>query len=225
MHTSLRWKELHIEENLATMRSDIRRELDSLRPENINDREKMNRWMDDIDQVERRITRIRTHLQPKVEHNLGYRFEDPDMFVIALFQPSTKNLFLEIETHFRGKTGNMTPLEVIREMADIPEAAKTLAWVGDAALHLAVLQEIWVDRVAGVGALTERRKDYVKNANLAKLSDHWDLFSHRIHFDLKEPVQEAEHVKGTLVESIYGIIFLQGGLRDVARAVHLIRPP
>jgi ribonuclease-3 len=61
--------------------------------------------------------------------------------------------------------------------------AKTLAWIGDAAINLAVIFEIWEPLIAKVGILTNERKKLVENSNLARLCDKWNVYDYRIHFD------------------------------------------
>lgn len=145
------------------------------------------------------------------------------MLLLAFFMPSTRNLFSEILVHF-GDGGCILSGKELAEMARLPEAAEALAWIGDAALKIGVLPEIWSPRVVDAGTLPERRKAYESNANMARLCDRWGLYEHRIHLDPPVPKGNVGHVKGTLVEAVLGIIFLQCGLKGIARAATLLRP-
>jgi hypothetical protein len=59
---------------------------------------------------------------------------------------------------------------------------------------------------------------------MAKLCDAWGLYGFRIHFDPDTPSKsEMNHDKGTLLEAIYGIIYLEKEYKMVLKKVtHLI---
>jgi len=221
MHRTLRWHEVGVEKNLAVLRDGLSRKVAAL-PEG-RERVLTARWLESVEGILRLIGSIRTAVQPVVERDLGFQIENEEMFVLAFFQPSTKNLFLEIATRF-GEGGCSLSPEDLAEMARLPEAAEAVAWIGDAALKIGVLPEIWSPRLADAGALSERRKVYESNENMALLCDRWGLYEHRIHFD--PPVEKGDpaHVKGTLVEAVLGIVFLQCGMKGVARTAHLLAP-
>jgi len=96
----------------------------------------------------------------------------------------------------------------------------------DAALKIGLLPAIWDQEIANAGNLTKNRKAYDRNSNLALLCDRWNLYEHRIHFDAEIPrsARTINHAKGTLVESVFGILFLREGLKGVASATELLKP-
>jgi len=160
------------------------------------------------------------------EADLGYSLGDREQFVIAMFRPSTRNLFDEIAEDARsGGWCTLTDAE-LRELAHLHEAAGALAWIGDAALKIGLLPAIWDQEIANAGNLTKNRKAYDRNSNLALLCDRWNLYEHRIHFDAEIPrsARTINHAKGTLVESVFGILFLREGLKGVASATELLKP-
>jgi len=99
-----------------------------------------------------------------------------------------------------------------------------LALLGDAAIDMAILHHIWKPRASDVGYLTERRSGLVSNEHLSKKCDEWRLYENRIHFDPPTPTKsEMEHIKGTLVEAFYGVIYIEMGFRKVLEmVVHLV---
>ncbi|MDD1671584.1 MAG: hypothetical protein LUO82_01110 [Methanomicrobiales archaeon] len=230
MHRSLRWKDVGIEEKLERLHSCVIQLLQKAPPARSSEREKFTRWGENLQELRRKIADIREQVLPLLERDLGNSLVSGEILFLALFQPSTRNLFSEIEVHLqRGGTCALTPLE-LGELALLPESAKTLAWVGDAALSLAVLNQIWVPSITRVGELTEKRKEYVQNTNLARLCDRWELYEHRLHLDPpSDPTtltrETVDHLKGTLVEAIFGILFLAGGVTAVADAIPLLQPP
>jgi hypothetical protein len=224
MHRSLTWTPIDIEKKLHILREGLREHRARLPPADLHVAQKMDAWIEKIDEILQTIEGIRTVVQPHVEADLGFSPGSSEQLILCMFQPSTRNLFDEIEIHFRDHGGCALSSEELLQMASLSQAAETLAWIGDAALKIGVLPEIWTPQVAEAGVLTERRKAYESNANQAILCDRWQLYEHRIHFDPPGHRADVIHVKGTLVESILGMIFLEGGLRRIARAARLLRP-
>jgi ribonuclease-3 len=221
MHQTLRWHEVGIERNLAALRDGLAGKVAAL--PGGRERALTARWLASVEEILRQIASVRLVVVPAVERDLGFSIENDEIFVLSLFQPSTKNLFSEINAHF-GEGRCALSAGALAEMARLPEAAEALAWIGDAALKIGVLPEIWSPRLAEVGLLSERRKAYESNANMARLCDRWGLYEHRIHFDPPVEKGDPDHVKGTLVEAVLGIVFLQCGLKGVARAARLLAP-
>ncbi|NYT04882.1 MAG: hypothetical protein GKC04_00700 [Methanomicrobiales archaeon] len=184
----------------------------------------MRRWLDQLAAVADAIRVVRANVVPAIEADTGIPFSRPDLVILALFQPSTRNLFAEIGDHFRGTGACALSDADLERLAGLSDAAAALAWIGDAALKIGVLREIWNPDVRDAGLLTERRKRYESNANMARLCDRWHLYEHRIRLENDTAAGERDHLKGTLVESVYAILFLEGGLARVAEAVHLLRP-
>lgn len=224
MHRSLTWNLPGIEERLATLRDDLVREVPSL---STGDAARFRRWIRDIEMISAKAAVIAGTVQLEVEADLGYSLGDREQFIIAMFRPSTRNLFDEIAEHARGNTWCTLTDAELRELAGLHEVAGALAWIGDAALKIGLLPAIWDPEIANAGVLTRNRKAYDRNSNLALLCDRWGLYEHRIHFDTGTPgsAQTINHTKGTLVESVFGILFLREGLKGVASAAELLRPP
>jgi len=220
MHNRMEWKETGIETKLEILRSDLVRHIGGE-----DDQEKIERWIAMVDGIKEKIKGIEEIVRPAIEKDIG-RAGRPEMLILAMFQPSTRNLFDEIEAHRRINGEWTLSSKDLQAMAGIAAAAETLAWIGDAALKIGVLPEIWSPEISEAGVLTERRKRYERNSNQAILADRWKLYEYRIHFDHegRRNVRRMNHDKATLVESVFGILFLNGGLRDVARAARLLRP-
>ncbi|KUG19425.1 MAG: hypothetical protein KO206_04040 [Methanomicrobiaceae archaeon] len=226
MHESFQWKRVDIEAKLNLLRQGVAAGCAANPVTGRRERKKIEGWIRDLDSMQKKIGAIQGGIRHAIERDLGYRLNDPEMLAIAMFQQSTRNLFDEIRLHAQGSGGCGLSEEELRELAALPEAAKVLAWIGDAALKIGLLPEIWNPSMAEVGFLTERRKAYDRNANLAHLCDRWSLYEHRIHFDPSEERsrRRLNHLKGTLVESVYGMLFLQGGLKAIAPAARLLKP-
>ena len=161
IHYSLHWKEVGIEGKLERLRTFVIQSLYDAPPARISEREKLVRWAEKLQNLHKKITDIRERVYPLIAGDLGNTLVSGEILFLALFQPSTRNLFSEIEIHFQKGGGCALTPEELKELLLLPEGAKTLAWVGDAALNLAVLTQIWEPSVTRVGVLTEKRKEYV----------------------------------------------------------------
>ena len=84
--------------------------------------------------------------------------------------------------------------------------------------------------LATVGELTTKRREIVSNEYLAKVCDQWDLYDFRLSRlyepttkDAKEKTIEQE--KATLVEAIFGVIYLEFGLQHLVRILPHVQYP
>ena len=92
-----------------------------------------------------------------------------------------------------------------------------MATLGDSALKLAVIHILWSEGIIDKGKITIVKERIEKNSNLAKYCDQLHLYENRIYveseiFDPKP--KTIDHIKGTLVEAILGIYYLEKGLQD-----------
>lgn len=224
MHRTLRWEPIGIEQNLRILGNGLREKQRAMTENRTHDRLKFSHWIEKLDEITHTAEEVKKTIRSRIERDLGFPLNSDEMLILALFQPSTRNLFAEIASHFEKYGGCALSTGQLEDMAGIADAAASLAWIGDAALKIAVLPEIWTPHIREAGVLSVRRQEYEQNTNLARLCDRWDLYRHRIHFDPDVPKGNVDHVKGTLVEAILGIIFLEGGVKAVREAARLLAP-
>lgn len=223
MEKKLRWRVVGVEEKIDLLIQSLRVDLDEVPKENTRTINKMNKWIEDLVKIRNGISNIFSSLLPNLERKLG-TIPEPDLVLAALFQPSVKNLFGELKTYYADIDNPPVSEDHLSDLSELCEVGKTLALVGDAALALAVLPYIWESEIAKVGQLTDKRAVYVSNDHLAAVCDRWGLYDARIHFDPTTPTKkEMNHIKGTLVESIFGILYLYGNLKAVHKAIPLLR--
>ncbi len=220
---TLMWAPIGIDQLVTGLIDAVRRQLLSVPASHKRLHAKMRRWVHQLGAVRDGVQRVYSELVPSLERVLGLHLHDKELLVVAMFQPSTKNLFLELEAHHDGPWAELFGRR-LSDMVWLSEAARALALVGDAAISMAVVHLLWSPRPAEVGHLTVQRARIVSNHNLARLCDRWRLFEYRIHFDPPAPCRsEVEHIKGTLVEAVFGIVYLELGLPAVMPAVsHLV---
>ncbi len=220
----LNWHRIDVAKHLVEIRTAISKDLDSIAPNKTRTIDKLNRWLRDLDYITETIQLIEESLVPKLESLLSVELNNNGLFTVSLFQPSTKNLFSEIRTHYCDRRGDRIDCEALLDLASLSETSEMLALLGDAAIDMAVLHLIWKPKASDVGSLTQGRAELVSNEHLSKKCDEWGLYKNRIHFDPAIPsISEIEHDKGTLVEALYGVVYVEKGFNKVLEMVdHLI---
>ena len=187
-------------------------------------RKKFETWMQHLDRISDQTSEIEKVVLPLMEKDLGYPFTNKDLVITAMFQPSLKNTIDEILVHFRKEPDFEMFKDELTQLVNSPETAKSLAWAGDTVIKFAILRNIWKPGITPE-ELHNTRKSLENNENLSNLCDRWKLFEHRVHFDPDTPKPKAERkIKGTLVESMFGIIYIEKGIDGVQEAIHLIDP-
>jgi ribonuclease-3 len=103
-----------------------------------------------------------------------------------------------------------------------PEHHEGLALLGDAALGLVVAERLFADDPgAAVGVLTPRRAALVSAVNLARWGTELDLGA-LLRLGRGEELtggRSRESILATTLEAVLGVIYLEGGLEGVRRAV------
>ncbi len=220
----LDWHRLYLKDDLVAIRERVVQDSKSTPNNNLRTLSKMQRWIQSIDYIAERVTYAEEVLAPRLEGLFNFELNEKGLFTVGLFQPSTKNLFLELETHYCESEKTVDECETLPDLVALSETAKILALLGDAAIDMAVLHHIWKPKASDVGSLTETRSGLVSNEHLSLKCDEWGLYENRIHFDPPTPTKsEMEHIKGTLVEALFGVIYIEMGFRRVLEMVkHLI---
>ncbi|HEV8616322.1 MAG TPA: ribonuclease III domain-containing protein [Methylomirabilota bacterium] len=99
---------------------------------------------------------------------------------------------------------------------------EALAFVGDAALGLAVAEHLFAgDAGAPVGVLTPRRADVVSGANLARWAAALDLGA-LVRLGRGEDQtggRDRESILATTLEALLGVVYLEEGMTAVRRVV------
>ncbi|MHA1863549.1 MAG: ribonuclease III domain-containing protein [Candidatus Thorarchaeota archaeon] len=214
------WQPVHIEDRIDTLSKTIEITKSQTSANKTRLLGKLERWQEKIQEIDKGIRYTKNILAPKLEKALGLKIRTKEILLAAIFQPSTKNLFLELETHYRGKK-NPFDDNGFDALISLSESAKRFALLGDAAISMAVIYHLWQTVDEDVGELTQDKSKLVSNFHMADLCDRWSLYKHRIHFDPAIPSrEEIIHDKGTLVEAIYGIVQMEHGFKQVLKNIH-----
>jgi len=183
---------------------------------------KFDKWIEQLNIILDQISKIDVQVLPKIKKDLGYPFTNRNLVITALIQPSVKKIFTEIKTHFKNESEFILSSKELNLLENCSDTAKSLAWIGDTTIKYTILLKIWKPGIRTVD-LHNQRESFEKNDNLSNLCKTWNLYDNRIHFDPLVPKQKKiNKIKGTLVEAVYGVIFIEKGIEGVHEATDLI---
>ena len=214
----LKWDVQGVFDNVPIIEQELEKRLSQIPENHTNERKKVSNWIDQIKQINEKIQYIKKVKLNELNKNLNYKFTEPDLVILSLIQPSIKNLFEEL-TKYSNEVKFNIDFEYFISMS---EAAKVLALIGDAAIDLAIIQILWKPNISNVGELTIKRSELVSNKNLARICDKWGLYDYRLHFDPNKSENNEEkinHVKGTIVEALFGVMYIEDGLDQIISSI------
>ncbi|MHA2227395.1 MAG: ribonuclease III domain-containing protein [Candidatus Hodarchaeales archaeon] len=191
---------------------------------------KLQLYLDELNYIKTQIENIHLELIPSLETIFRLKFPTPELVMLALARPSIRNIFIDLKGYFEKESNSPLKIEEYDELAASGEATNVLALIGDAILDLTVVQIMWDSSLSTVGKLSIQREEIVSNQNLAKVCDKWRLYEYRL-CRLHDPTaQEAkektiQHEKGTLVEAIFGVIYMEFGVEHVVRVLPHVQYP
>ena len=228
MQEKLKWNAIGLARKTQSLQQYILKEKNAIPEDHTNKHAKRQRYLDELRHLLERMEKIEKILIPKLEAIFRLKFTTPELIMLALSNTSIRNIFEDLNVHFTNDSNRPLKEEELTELASSGDAAKVLALIGDAALDLAIIQLLWDSSLSTTGKLTEKRKEVASNNNLAKYCDLWGLYGSQLNrFRAIEPedtkLETINHEKGTLVESILGVIYLEFGLEVLLRIVPLIQ--
>lgn len=222
LYHKLKWDVQGVFDNIPIIETELEKRLSQLPEDHINERKKVSNWIAQIKQINNQIQNIKKFKLNELNKYFNYDFAEPDLVILSLIQPSIKNLFDELTKYSIKFKLNLNTEQFI----SMDEAAKVLALIGDAAIDLAVIQILWQPNISNVGELTIKRSKLVSNKNLANICDNWGLYELRIPFDSNQSENNEEktnHVKGTIVEALFGVIYIEGGLNQIVSSINALK--
>ncbi len=228
MHKRLKWNAIGFEKKTQLLYKTLQQEKDELPEDHISKHKTLQGFLDQLSHVLDKMNRIQKELIPKLEEIFNLEFRTPELVMLSLCRPSIRNIYKDMEMHFNYQKNNPLKLDDYKELASSGDAADVLALIGDAVLDLSVVQTLWDSSLATAGKLSKKREEIVANDNLAKFCDEWNLYEFRLNRTHDPSEKNAkpktiQHEKGTLVEAIYGVIYLEFGFEELIRTVPLIQ--
>ena len=225
-YLKLKWEIQNIQGKTQVMQKELSNKLNEIPIKNTREINKIQNWLKQINEVIQKMENI-TDIQIKeLEKRLHYKFTTPELVILALFQPSMNKFFHELKIFFTRSNIDSIKSNEFDDFINMSDAAKALALIGDAVIDLAVVQIFWVPKISKVGDLHDQRASLVSNEHLATLCDKWNLFDYRIHQDPPQPIKTEKtlnHTKATIVESLFGIIYVESGLEGVISTITVLK--
>jgi len=228
MQDKLKWNAIGLVKKTGMLKDYIEREKINVPIDHTKKRATLSGFLVELNHILEQMEKIKKIIIPKLENLFRLTFPTPEMVMFALARPSIRNIFEDLSTHFKEDANRPLSEEELIELASSGDAAVVLALIGDAALDLAIVQILWDSSLSKTGELTTKRKKVASNKNLAIYCEEWGLYSCRLNRLQANPMDNAknetlEHVKGTLVESIMGVVYLEFGLKELLRIVPFIQ--
>ena len=228
MQDKLRWNAIGLVKKTKTLKDYVEREKNEVPVGHTKKLGILSRFLEELNHLLEQMEKIKKITIPKLEGLFRLTFPTPELVMFALTRPSIRNIFEDLNAHFKDDANRPLNEDELIELASSGDAAVVLALIGDAALDLAVVQILWNSSLSTTGELTTKRKKVVSNKNLAIYSEEWGLYSCRLNRLNANPMEEPkidklEHTKGTLVESILGVVYKEFGLKELLRIVPLIQ--
>lgn len=218
-HSPLKWDIQGIFDKFPIINKKLENQLEHIPLKNLRERNRIIKWMSQIKKIDYKIEYFKEIKLKELEKNINHKFSEPDLAALALFHQSTKNLFDELKIFFY----STKDLEIDFEpYLNLSGAANELAYIGDASIDLALAHIHWPPNISNVGELTNKRTEFASNENLARICDKWGLYDFRIHFDSSQAKineKTVNEVKGTIIEALYGIIYIEKGLNQIISSI------
>jgi len=228
MHKRLKWNAIGFEKKDQLLYKTLQQEKDEIPEDHLSIHRKLQGFLDQLSHVLDKMSKIQKELIPELEEIFKLEFRTPELVMLSLCRPSIRNIYMDLEKHFNYQKNNPFKIDEYKELASSGDAANVLALIGDAAMDLCVVQTLWDSSLATVGRLTKKRAEIVANDNLARVCNEWNLYKFRLN-RLNDPSEKnakpktIQHEKGTLVEAIYGVIYLEFGFEELIRTIPLIQ--
>jgi 23S rRNA maturation mini-RNase III len=210
-----------IEETLNEIKTAVEERARAL-PEERNVRKKLDGWVLDITELQTKATYIQQHIIPQIRRDLQFIFEDPNRILRVMVDGTAKSMFLEMLKEFP-ETRHPKLRKSIYEMSKLPDEVESLAYLGNAALLLAAAHHLWTSNTPSKGTLDQMSQQFKDKKYQAQLERKWRLYENTIGFDHKprSNIDEENHDRSTLVEAVFGLLYIKSGLDAVIKAMPL----
>ena len=190
----------------------IKQNLTSLKKEG-----RTQKSIDDISKIEKRFERIKEVYIPRIKTATEHEFLNPDLFFFVFLYKEIAMVFNEAQNNPVKSGGiNLLSPQDLREMIEVSEDRQTLAYIGDAVLETGVMASTWslqeAQKIPLSKFLHDERNKLVQNEPLSRFWDSLKLNDLPIIANLPP---ENDETKGSSMEVVFGIIFLEGGLGAV----------
>jgi 23S rRNA maturation mini-RNase III len=176
---------------------------------------------EDISKIEKRFEKIKEVYIPRIKTATGHTFLNPGLFFFVFLYKEIAMVFNEAKNN-PVKPGGTELLKAqdLQEMIAVSEDRLTLAYIGDAVLETGVMASTWSlqekQKIPLNEYLHNERNKLVEDEPLARFWDSLELNDSPVIPNLPP---ENDTKKGSSMEAVFGIIFLESGLDAVEEAL------
>lgn len=178
----------------------------------------------DITVIEEKYNQIKKYSIPKIEKATEYKFFNQNLFLFVFLYQEITMVFNEAGQILEKSVEVSLTREDIAKMKEVSENRLTLAYIGDAVLEIGVLPSIWppsdLTFIPRNDFLHNERGKVIENI---PLSHFWDFLKLYDEKTLKQPPNENDENKGSSMEAVFGIIYLESGLEAVEEAIRNLK--
>lgn len=187
--------------------------------------ERTQKSVEDISKIEQRFEKIKELYIPRIRTATGYEFLNPNLFFFVFLYKEISMVFNEARTSKvkPGKTELVSPQD-LQEMTEVSENRLTLAYIGDAALEIGVMASIWsLEETKKIPLNEFLHNERKKLAGNQPLSRFWDSLQFNDSPIIAGLLPENDETRGSSIEAVFGIIFLESGLEPVGTALQNLK--
>jgi hypothetical protein len=176
MKEKLKWNAIGLVKKTQILRDYLQSEKNNILIDHTSKISKILGYLAELNHLLQQMEKIEKIIIPRLEKLFRLKFNTPELVMLALSRPSIRNIFDDLNKHFKNDENAPLTEKELKELASSGDAADVLALIGDAALNLAIIQILWDSSLSKTGNLTEKRQEVVSNQNLAKYCNKWGLF-------------------------------------------------
>jgi len=181
--------------------------------------------MEDIKKIREKFTIIRKSGIPILTGATGHNFNHPNLLLFVFLYKEINEVFNEAQTNpVMADMPETLSLQELKEMSVVSEDRLSLAHIGDAALELGVIASIWPPNTTTIlkkQYLHDERNKLVENIPLSRYWESMQLYDNSTIF--VEHPNENPDTKGSYMEAVFGIIYLESGLEAVESAIQNLK--
>jgi 23S rRNA maturation mini-RNase III len=180
---------------------------------------------EEISKIEKKFERVKEVYIPRIKTATGHEFLNPGLFFFVFLYKEIAMVFNEARnTPLKPGGTELLKLQDLQEMIAVTEDRLTLAYIGDAVLEIGVMASTWSlqeeQKIPLNEYLHNERNKLVEDAPLARFWDSLELNDSPV---IPHLPPENDKTKGSSMEAVFGIIFLESGLDAVEMALQNLK--
>ena len=179
-------------------------------------------FSDDIKNILDKYENIQKNSIPHIEEISGHTFSHLNLFLIIFLYEEISNIFNDVNNRVtNGSVKIDISHGVFSEIRQIRENFLTLGFIGDRAIELGVIRNIWPEaapqKIPRRVTLDTNKQFITEGEEQAKL---WDIL---VSDDAVPSSEKSTENKSSRFEAVFGIIYLEGGQDAIEKAILMLK--